>query len=210
MDSLINRLTSHERMQAEKIKVKKGVEKVLPVKSSNKVEELEAFKSAENNSQNKKRQQAYSSVDRVSRSPAVLTADKIMTSPVVTLPLNATLNDALNCFKDNHFQHIPVLDNNGQLAGIVSERDVFRVLSGMTATYQQKELLSLNDHIKDLMITDVMTANVNTDIRHIAQIFIEKGIGCMPIMDGAQLKGMITNSNLLNAVMSHYSLELWA
>lgn len=208
MDISMNRLNAHELMKVDKVKVKKGVEKVSKVKPSKSIDKFDSYNPVDNVT--RKRQQAYSSVDRLSRSPSVLVAGKIMTSPVVTLQLNHTLQDALNCFKDNHFQHIPVMDHNAQLAGIISERDLFRVLSGMSVTYQQKEVFSLTDRVQELMISDVLTADVNTDVRHIAHTFIEKGIGSMPIMNGAQLQGIITNSDLLNAVMSHYSLEIWA
>ncbi len=60
------------------------------------------------------------------------------------------------------------------------------------------------------MTPRVLTASVDTDVRYIARLFAEQHIGAMPVAKEGELKGIITRSDLLGAVMRHYGLELWA
>lgn len=60
------------------------------------------------------------------------------------------------------------------------------------------------------MAPQVLTASIDTDVRHIARLFVEQHIGAMPIVKEEKLKGMITRSDVLGTVMRHYALELSA
>ena len=55
----------------------------------------------------------------------------------------------------------------------------------------------------------VLTANIETDVRHIVRLFIEQHIGAMPVMKAGVLEGIVTRSDVLRAVVRHFSLELW-
>tara|TARA_R110002074_G_scaffold317274_1_gene487753 strand:+ start:40 stop:330 length:291 start_codon:yes stop_codon:yes gene_type:complete len=96
------------------------------------------------------------------------------------------------------------------LVGIVSERDVLRCLAGVTDKNRSGEKYLLSDEIKRIMKGRVLAASLDTDIRYIARLFVEQGIGAMPIVSDACLKGIITRRDVLSAVMRYYTIELWA
>lgn len=154
--------------------------------------------------------QAYQAIKQLPQTQAVLLAEQIMNSPVVTLTSQATLGEALTLFREKQFRHLPVVSSAGLLIGIVSDRDILRDLSGVTESYQRQARRTKGDRIDRLMKSPVLTASMDTDVRYIARLFVEQRIGALPIVSHGELQGLITRSDVLNAVMRHFVLELWA
>lgn len=153
--------------------------------------------------------QSYTAVERISRSPTVLKAQQIMTTPVYTLFSNAKIADALQLFEKYNIRHIPILSQDNSLAGIISDRNLYQYCSGITYDGNQNAVHRTDEDISSFMVTRVLTATPDSDVRDIARIFVEQNIGSMPITENRQLKGIIARSDVLGAVMLHYSLELW-
>ncbi len=130
------------------------------------------------------------------RAPAVL-AEQIMTSPVLTLLPGESVQKAGRVFREKRFRHIPVVDEEKKVVGIVSDRDYHSL--------EQKDV-----KVKDMMSSDVICALPNTEIRMIAKVLLQERIGAMPIVneDGI-LEGMITRSDILRAVVNKAPLEIW-
>lgn len=144
------------------------------------------------------------------RAPAVQ-AHQIMTSPVVTLPIDITLLDAWKFFRERRFRHMPVLDLDGRLAGILSDRALLRyaAVTGNVPPYAA-DSVQARTSIADLVKKEVITASPDTEIRDIARAMFEKRIGAMPIMDSRdRLAGIITGSDILRTLVNHAPLELW-
>lgn len=119
-------------------------------------------------------------------------AVQIMSFPVVTLTPEQTLEDAWDIMNKTRFRHIPVVNENGMVVGILSDRTLFRELHA----HGGKAL------VKEVMKTKVITAMPDTAIRHIAQIFVIERIGSMPITDEAgRLVGIITRSDVLRTAL---------
>jgi len=157
-------------------------------------------------------QHAYASATTApkERAPAVQ-AHQIMTSPVVTLPADIMLLDAWNIFRIRRFRHMPVVDPDGRLVGILSDRALLRyaAVTGNVPPYA-KDSPQARASIADLMKKEVITASPDTEIRDIARAMFEKRIGAMPIMDYRdRLTGIITGSDILKTLVNHAPLELW-
>jgi len=157
----------------------------------------------------KKALQAYNNVNQVSNNSNAVVAGDIMSAPVVTLLLDNTLREALSRLQKNNVRHLPVISNDERLVGIVSERDILRCLSGITISDQPTKEPLLSDGVKTIVKGRVCAANVDTDIRHIARLFVEQRIGAMPIVRDARVEGIITRHDILSAVMRRYAVELW-
>lgn len=193
-------LNNHELMPLETV-LKQRVEKTSRVSGV----KLEVEGNPENVAT-----EVYKSVSHLSSKTYAVAAKHIMSSPVVTLTPNATLHDALTQFKQHNIRHFPVVSSEEKLVGIVSERDVLRCLAGVIDKNRSGEKYLLNDEIRKMMIGRVLAANMDTDIRYIARLFVEQGIGAMPIVSDACVKGIITRRDVLSAVMRYYTIELWA
>jgi acetoin utilization protein AcuB len=134
-------------------------------------------------------------------------AEHIMSSPVKTLQNRASLADALDFIKSNRFRHVPILNEEKALIGIISDRDVFRYFHEINS----RDDKSRNVDITDLVKSRVLTASPDTRISEIARIMFTERIGAMPILDSAHnLTGIITRSDILRALVKSASFESWA
>lgn len=144
------------------------------------------------------------------RAPA-FQAHQIMTSPVLTLPIDSTLLDAWKLIRERRFRHMPVLDLDGRLAGILSDRALLRyaAVTGHIPPYAV-DSLQARTPITEIIKREVITATPDTEIRDVARAMFEKRIGAMPIMDQRdRLVGIITGSDILRTLINHAPLELW-
>ncbi len=210
MTFMIYSLNGHERMPLEKLFKERVVEKTQSIAAQRPIEERGDDDASESHARQPSAARAYRAVEQLPTSPSVLLAEQVMTAPVVTLTTEATITQALRQFQANAFRHVPVVSSAGRLVGIVSERDILRHLAGLTAGYQPRLPSSGDTRVEEVMTPQVLTANVDTDVRYIARLFVEQRIGAMPVATDSVLQGIITRSDVLGAVMRHYVLELWA
>jgi CBS domain-containing protein len=123
----------------------------------------------------------------------------IMTRELVTLGRNERLLVADDVMKLGRIRHLPILDEDGKLAGIVSQRDLFhggllRALGyGSHARQQALELLV----VKEAMKTEVVTTTPETSIQDAAKLMLTQKIGCLPVLEGERLVGILTESDFV-------------
>jgi acetoin utilization protein AcuB len=132
-------------------------------------------------------------------------AEQIMSAPVVSIAPDTRLDKARKMVRERRFRHVPVVDKDGRIRGVVSDRDLF-ALPQMDDTQETLE----PKVVADIMTKKVLTATPETNIREIARVLFEERIGCMPIVDeNDQVVGMITRSDILRALIKHAPLDLW-
>jgi PAS domain S-box-containing protein len=104
----------------------------------------------------------------------------VMTRQIHTLVWSAeqTVISALNILNHHHIRHLPVLDAQGQLLGIITPDHIRRVL-------QPTDLLKFRS-VQEGMTTNVIHAPTNTTILQIAQLMVAHGISSIVIVDGGQ------------------------
>lgn len=124
---------------------------------------------------------------------------ELMTPAVKTLGRNDQLSLADDVMRAERIRHLPVLDEEGQLCGIVSQRDMFRGALAAALGYgelAQRKLLGTLV-VKEVMTTDVVTTTPQTSIAEAARLMLERKIGCLPVVDGGRLVGMLTESDFV-------------
>ena len=145
----------------------------------------------------------------VGEQKTALKAAQVMTSPVVSLLANEQASKALDILNQGSFRHIPVLSEQQQLIGMVSDRDIYRCMcatrSGCMHCAKDKQSVLVEQVMKD----EVLTASVDTDARFIARLFVEQRVGAMPIVEADKLVGIVTRSDILKAVMLNLHLDIW-
>jgi acetoin utilization protein AcuB len=153
----------------------------------------------------------YEQVESFTQSTrAKILAREIMSSPVVTLPVTASLSQAWEIVHAKRFRHIPVLGPDDSVIGILSDRDLFRgtmeaVLSGTTWSNKQVET-----PIRNLVSYPVLVAAPDAEIRAIARVLLEERIGALPIVSEAEgLVGMVTRSDILRVMVAHPDFDQW-
>jgi len=203
--------SKHELMPLERLFDKRLVNKAGQVNSLRTVDQKEWPEKAKNQKNNINLiNQSYHSIINSTDEIKVVYAEQIMTFPVESLMNDSTLLEATKIFKKYKFRHLPVVSSTGKILGMVSDRDILKTIGNFCDT-NNINLSQIKDNIKveSIMINEVLTANIKTDIRYIALLFIENRIGSIPIVHEGALVGIITRSDILKSITNHYEIELW-
>ena len=128
-----------------------------------------------------------------------LTVASWMTTEVHTLNRNDRLSVADDLLSMERIRHLPVLDEDGSLAGIVSQRDLFRGslarALGYGETAQQKLLDMLV--VKEVMTIQVETVAPDAPLAEAAARMVKKGIGSLVVVDGDHIVGILTEGDFV-------------
>ncbi|HUM00651.1 MAG TPA: CBS and ACT domain-containing protein [Thermoanaerobaculia bacterium] len=119
----------------------------------------------------------------------------IMRSPAVTVSADTTLETAYRTMREKGIRHLPVLEG-GQLVGVITDRDLRLATSVLSPTP-----FSAGSRVSGVMRTRPLTADPSDPIEDAARIMREKKIGCLPVLDGARLIGIVTGLDLLDALI---------
>ena len=125
--------------------------------------------------------------------------EDIMSTDVFTLGRNDKLSVADDLMKQQRIRHIPVLNADGDLCGILTQRDLFRGILlkslGYGSRAEQKMLDSLS--IKEAMHDEVITITPESTLSDAANLMLSKKVGCLPVVDDERLVGMISEADFV-------------
>lgn len=124
----------------------------------------------------------------------------IMTTPVVTFFEEQTVPLAEDVMRIHRFRHLPVIDGDRRLVGLVTQRDLLRgqisVLTGLTDS--QRRARQEEVHISRLMTRDVWTVSPETLASHAGRTLLDHKFGCLPVVDQDRvLCGIVTERDFL-------------
>ena len=124
----------------------------------------------------------------------------LMTSEVVTLRADESVSSFRDVLYDHGFRHVPVVDDEGNLVGLLTERDLLRnVLTDQAdVPISVREEIMYSTPIGDIMIRDVETVEPDDRLPIAAQIMLENKFGCLPVTDGTLLVGILTESDFIS------------
>jgi CBS domain-containing protein len=128
----------------------------------------------------------------------------LMTSPVVTVTLGAHLKDVAATLVENGVNAVPVVDERGRLAGIVSEADLLRADAppGDRARFgsppTRKGLPPRT--AREVMTQAVYTTTVDADAAAAARLMLRHGLKSVPVLDGDRVVGILARRDLLRLV----------
>jgi len=126
----------------------------------------------------------------------------LMTKEVRTVGRNDKVTDADALMDSARVRHLPVLDDAGALAGILSRRDVYRTALRRTFGYGEKALDQIlgNLVVKELMTSRVETAAPGDALEDAARRMLEKGISSLVVVEGERVVGILTESDFVRHV----------
>jgi CBS domain-containing protein len=130
----------------------------------------------------------------------------IMVKEVATLDVNDELSLANDIMRLGRIRHLPVVDGP-RLVGIISERDLFRSSLAHALGYATKDTRELMKtlHIKDVMVSGVITVPPDMELCEATKIMMEEKIGCLPVVEDGQLVGLITETDILTQYLKECS-----
>ena len=123
----------------------------------------------------------------------------LMTTQVATLELNDKLKLADDVMRLGRIRHMPVLDDEGAIVGIVSQRDLFRGALARCIGYGEFAQQKLLDQliVKEVMGTNVATVKPDAPLEEAARLMIERKIGCVVVAEEGRLVGILTESDFV-------------
>jgi CBS domain-containing protein len=124
--------------------------------------------------------------------------NELMTTDVVTVGRNDDLRLVDDLMAERHIRHIPVVED-GALVGLVTQRDVFKARMSSTMGYGEKSQRAFLHAVpvKEVMAHPVITIAPEMSVAEAVDLLINKGIGCLPVVQDGQLLGIVTKTNLL-------------
>ena len=128
----------------------------------------------------------------------------LMKKEVVTLVANDTLNVADDVMGLARIRHMPVVDEDGLVVGLISQRDLFRGALARALGYgefAQQKLLGIL-HVEDVMSSDVLTISPTATLIDAAKTMTDRKIGCLVVVEEERLAGILTEGDFVRLVLS--------
>src|SRR5690349_3090914 len=130
---------------------------------------------------------------------AKLHVQDLMSDAVMVLDARDPLHRLADLITEEHVRHVPIVDAEHRLIGLVTERDLLRtgLLAGDTPTSEQREQLQ-DRRIDEIMQRDVFTAEPDQDLAEAAATMLDNKLGCLPVVvDNDLLVGILTEADFV-------------
>jgi CBS domain-containing protein len=123
----------------------------------------------------------------------------LMTKNVVTLDPNDRLVTADDVMRLGRIRHIIVVDEDEELVGVLSQRDLFHggLLKALGYGTRAKAQALDTLVVKEAMVSDVISTTPDTLLSQAASVMLERKIGCLPVLEGRKVVGIITESDFV-------------
>jgi CBS domain-containing protein len=127
------------------------------------------------------------------------TVREVMSADVTTLDVNDRLTIADDVMNLGRIRHLPVLDGDGAVVGVISQRDLFRGALARCLGYGQHGQAKLLNMllVKDVMTNDPATIGPDADLEEAAKILWDRKIGCLLVVEGERLVGLLTEGDFV-------------
>ena len=115
----------------------------------------------------------------------------VMKTEVPTICIDSTVKEAAIIMFDNEITHLPVVNDDKTLAGIVTAWDL------------SKSIVEDCSELREVMTKDVRTCKSTDEIEDIARLMKKYNISCLPVVDGDDLKGLITTDRISHLISNY-------
>lgn len=123
----------------------------------------------------------------------------VMTARLLVVEQNQKLADAEEMMRAQRVRHMLVIDEDGLLQGVLSQRDVFHggLLKALGYGTRAKQQALDTLRVKDAMTAQPVTTTPDTALSAAASVMAERKLGCLPVVEGDQLVGILTEGDFV-------------
>lgn len=114
-----------------------------------------------------------------------------MTYKILTVLWNSPIRKAWEMMEERQIRHLPVADDQGNVVGILSDRDVNRAMDPEIVYFSETARVS------DYMSWPILIVNKNDSLIHVLDIMIDQKISALLVMDNDEVVGICTSEDLL-------------
>jgi CBS domain-containing membrane protein len=123
----------------------------------------------------------------------------LMTPNVVTVRADDNIATAYELMLDHRFRHLVVIDDEGDLVGLLTHRDLLRnsliERAGLPPSFQTDVMQRIR--VEEVMTSEVETAEPGQWLQKAALVMYENKYGCLPVVDGSRVVGILTESDFV-------------
>jgi CBS domain-containing membrane protein len=126
----------------------------------------------------------------------------LMTEDPKTVRLEDSLAHLYDLMDTLHVRHMPVVDEDGDLQGLVTHRDLVRgaLHSDADLPVSNRRQMLQSIEVQEVMTAEPETATPRQTARDVAQLMLDNKFGCLPVVEGSRLVGIITESDFVRHV----------
>ena len=136
--------------------------------------------------------------------------EKIQKNPVTIGP-EASFYEARNLIHEKGVRHLPVVDKNNMLVGIVTDRDIREAAPSDATLLSVQELNYLLGKLKVSSFmtpkAKLITITPDTIIEEAVQLMHDNKIGCLPVLEGGKLYGIFTETDALDHLVDIFGFK---
>jgi len=127
-------------------------------------------------------------------------AKDIMEKNVVTVKRNMPIHEAIKTLVDNNITGLPVVDDDMTLVGIISEKDVLRILANMDLLMMLDDVKKSVATVEDFMTTEVVAFEEYDTLADVCDCLIKKNFRRVPILSDGEVVGIISRRDLVKYI----------
>ncbi len=123
----------------------------------------------------------------------------LMSAPVISLFVEQTLPLADDIMAFKHLRHLPIVDEERRIVGLVSHRDILRAQISSRSGLTKPQIRARQEDVRvaDIMTRDVWTVTPETLASAAGRTLLDHRFGCLPVVEGQCLVGIVTERDFL-------------
>ncbi|BAB06955.1 acetoin utilization AcuB family protein [Halalkalibacterium halodurans] len=125
--------------------------------------------------------------------------EEIMKRNVVTIHEQTTIKEAYQTMILEKFRHLPVITKSKDVIGIVTDQDIRD--ASPSIFHQDEHQEDLQKPVSSIMTKDVITVHPLNSVAETARLLYENRISCLPVTEGEQLVGIVTDTDVLHTLV---------
>ncbi len=133
----------------------------------------------------------------------MLVKDCMTFNPICGRP-DMPVAEAQALMQQHNFRHLPILDQDGKLVGLITQRSLIQAVpSGMRSVSPAAINYALAKvKARHIMVKNVITIGEDVALEEAARVMADKKIGCLPVMRGDRLVGIISDNDIFNVMVN--------
>lgn len=133
----------------------------------------------------------------------MLVKDRMTPNPVCGNP-EMPATEAQTLLEEHNIRHLPVMDGEGKLVGLVTHRSLMQAIPSNARKFSPFVInyALARITVQNIMVRDVITIGEDVALEEAARIMADRKIGCLPVMRGGNLVGIISDSDLFNSMVN--------
>ena len=127
---------------------------------------------------------------------------EVMTQSPIAVPAETTVASALAILEPLAIRHLPVVDAEGRLVGIVGERDLhsfYAPRKELAGEWAAAVRAKLEEPVSGIMVAPAISVEADAQVTDAIQRIIDNRVSALPVLEGGKLVGIVSYVDLLRA-----------